>query len=438
MTTIVTLSWFHRKIGPVIAYSHPESIIDEQLSVKIANIMDQQVNEGFFTHSFDKWNSMNYYFEIHSEFARGAKEMLMVSIILDQQTSLEIEQNIKSLCIEFSENLQANEEIYAAFYINDLNYYYEEEEIDLIKRNDKIIKETLRDLYKAIIEDTREKSEEEKISILLNKKHIFFTLKKLSKGPFPLEGLKEWFEENFPNKNFEELIETLEEKQFIFINQIGRVEKYILLLKEVNAERIPPDSVIEYIDESPDLIGLILPKVQEYFSNHEKKSKVELEKDSFTLFQIMSDPKKYNVLSELRHGLIPKDKLPELVSKRALDSLTNTIDFLKDNDAIEEIEFNNEKYFFLKTNFQITTSFPEWMRKLLPSESKPVIASKYNPRTPIVDDIDKQKEEVAEIFKDVRDKGEMRSKEEKVNTFLKDLSSVPKKDTPKNDEEEDE
>jgi hypothetical protein len=32
----------------------------------------------------------------------------------------------------------------------------------------------------------------------------------------------------------------------------------------------------------------------------------------------------------------------------------------------------------------------------------------------------------------------MRSKEEKVNTFLKDLSSVPKKDTPKNDEEEDE
>ena len=429
MTTIVTLSWFHRKIGPVIAYSYPESMIDEQLSIRIANIMDQTVDEGFFTHSFDKWNSMNYYFNIRSDFARGQHEMLMVSIIFDQQTSPEIEQNVKNLCIEFSESLQANEEIYNAFYIND-SRSFDEEEKEIIKKNDKIIKETLRDLYKAIIEDTREKSEEEKISVLLNKKHIFLTLRKLSKGPLTLEGLKEWFEEKFPNKNFDELIETLEEKKLINVNQIGRVEKYILLLKEVNAERIPPDSVIEYIDESPDLIGLILPKVQEYFSNHEKKTKEDLERDSFTLFQIMSDPKKYNVLSELRHGLIPKDKLPELVSKKALESLTNTIDFLKNTDVIEEIEYNNEKYIFLKTNFQITTSFPEWMRKLLPSEAKPEIASKYNPRT--------SKEEVADIFKDVRDKVEIRPKDVKIRTFLKDLSSVPKKDSPKNDEYKDE
>jgi hypothetical protein len=403
-------------------------MIDEQLSIRIANIMDQTVNEGFFTHSFDKWNSMNYYFTIRSDLARGQVEMLMVSIIFDQQTTPEIEQNVKNLCIEFSESLQANEEIYNAFYIND-SRSFDEEEKEIIKKNDKIIKGTLRDLYKAIIEDTREKSEEEKISILLNKKHIFLTLRKLSKGPLTLEGLKEWFEEQFPNKNFDDLIETLEEKKLINVNQIGRVEKYILLLKEVNAERIPPDSIIEYIDESPDLIGLILPKVQEYFSNHEKKTKAELEKDSFTLFQIMSDAKKYNVLSELRHGLIPRDKLPELVSKRALESLTNTIDFLKNNDVIEEIEFNNEKYIFLKTNFQITTSFPEWMRKLLPIEAKPVIASKYNPQT--------SKEEVADIFKDVRDKVEIRPKNEKIRTFLKDLSSVPKKDSPKNDENND-
>ncbi|GAG93594.1 unnamed protein product, partial [marine sediment metagenome] len=72
--------------------------------------------------------------------------------------------------------------------------------------------------------------------------------------------------------------------------------------------------VIEYIDDKPELIDLLLPKVQDYYSEYEKKSDEELKEDTFTLFQIMADSKKYNVLSELRNGLISKDKLPKLVS----------------------------------------------------------------------------------------------------------------------------
>jgi len=219
----------------------------------------------------------------------------------------------------------------------------------------------------------------------LNKKHVFLTLKKLSKGPITLEGLREWFIENFPKLSFKELIDILVEKQFIFINQIGIVEKYVLLLKEVNAERIPPDSVIEYLEETSEefereLIDILLPKVQEYFSQYENKNKVELEEDTFTLFQIVSDPKKYNVLSELRNGLIPRDKLPNLVSKRTLEYLNSSLDFLKKYNVIEELKYRNERYIVLKTNIQITTSFPEYLRKLLPKESKPVVAKKYEPK----------------------------------------------------------
>ncbi|MFW9973266.1 MAG: hypothetical protein ACFFDF_23985, partial [Candidatus Odinarchaeota archaeon] len=36
-----------------------------------------------------------------------------------------------------------------------------------------------------------------------------------------------------------------------------------------------------------------------------------------------------------------------------------------------------ESYIVLKTNLQITTAFPEWMRKLLPKESEPVVVDKY-------------------------------------------------------------
>lgn len=384
MKPIVALSYFHRKIGPLVFYSYPENLLNEQLSARIANIMDQTVSEGFFTHSFEKNNSNNYYFEIHSDWARGNKEMLMVSIIFDQQINSEIEQSVNVLCTEFLEKLLSNEEIYTAFYINDINNF-DEPDKDLIYKSNSLIKLWVKELYWAALEDTREKSEEEKIATLLNKKFVFLTLKKLSKGPIALDGLREWYNDTFPKLDFKELIDTLVSKQFIFINQIGIVEKYVLLLKEVNAERIPPDSVIEYIDENPDLIELelielLLPTVQEYFSIYENNSKEELEEDSFTLYQIVSDPKKYNLLSELRSGLISKDKLPKLVSKRALDHLNSSLSFLKKHDVIEELKYKDERYIFLKTNIQISTAFPEYLRKSLPKESKPVIAKKYKPK----------------------------------------------------------
>ena len=391
MKTIVTLSYFHRKIGPLVFFSYPKNILDQNLSEKIANIMDQQFNEGYFSHSFENLKSMNYYFEIHSDWARGNTEMLMISIIIDQQVSHEIEEKISILCSEFSKRLQSNEDIFMAFYINDLNNYNEKDK-DNIKKNDSLIKAWVNNLYWAIIEDTREKTEEEKISILLNNRYIFQTLEKLSEGPISLEWLREWFFENFPEMNFVEIIETLANRQFIFINQIGLVEKYVLLLREVNVERIPPDSVIEYIDDKPELIELLLPKVQDYYNEYEKKTKEELIEDSFTLFQIMADPKKYNVLCELRNGLISKNKLPKLVSKKSLDSLMENIKFLKKHDIIEELNFEDEIYIVLKTNLQITTAFPEWMRKLLPKESEPVIVNNHHQNLKETDGNNKKKE----------------------------------------------
>jgi hypothetical protein len=423
LKTIVALCHFHRKIGPLVFYSYPDGILDEDLSVRIANIMDQTFSEGFFTHSFENLNSMNYYFEIHSDWARGNKEMLMASVILEKMT-MEMEQNVSRLLNEFSDRLKSNKEISKSFLIDELHNLDEGERENVIKSNS-LIKLWVKELYWATVEVTKEKTEEEKIAYLLNKRHIFLTLAKLSKRPITLEGLKEWFKQIFHEKDFDKMIETLVDNEFIFVNEIGRVEKFVLLLKEVNAERIPPDSVIEYIDEIPELIDLILPTVQKYFSNYENKTDEELNKDSFTLYQIISDPKKYNILSELRNGLIRRDKLPNLVSKRTLETLIETIDYLKQKDVIEELKYDNERYIILKTNLQITTAFPQYLRKLLPNESKPVVADKYSPKISI-----KQKE-MADILKDVRDKGEKKSKESKIDKFLEDLSSGSKKNSSK-------
>ena len=117
--------------------------------------------------------------------------------------------------------------------------------------------------------------------------------------------------------------------------------------------------------------------------------------------------------------------LPNLVSQRTLETLIETIDYLKQKDVIEELKYDNERYIILKTNLQITTAFPEYLRKLLPKESKPVVADKYSPKISI------QQKEMADILKDARDKGEQKSKESKIDKFLEDLSSGSKKNSSK-------
>ncbi len=428
LTIIVALCHFHRKIGPLVFYSYPEGKLDESLSIRIANIMDQTFTEGFFTHSFESLNSMNYYFEIHSDWARGNKEMLMISIIFEQQTNPEMEQIVSTLSREFSKKLSSNEKIHTAFYINEPNY---SDEVDRasIMQNNSMIKTWVEKLHQDIIDRIKERTEEENIAYILNKKHIFFTLARLSKGPIALEELKEWFNEKFPDINFAEMRKTLEENRFIFINEIGRIQKYVLLLKEVNAERIPPGSVIEYIDDTPELFDLLLPKVLEYFSNYENKGEEELKEDSLTLFQLMSDPKIYKILSKLRDGLIPRDQLP-IVSKGKLAKSIEIIDLLKKKEVIEELKYKNERYIVLKTNLQITTAFPEYLRKLLTKESKPIIANKYESGVVF------QQKEMADILKDVRDKGEYKTKKAKINRFHEDLSSGGiKKETSKKTED---
>ena len=179
LKTIVALSYFNRRIGPIVFYSYPKNLLDKDLSVKIADIMVQQFSEGFFIHSFENLKSMNYYFKIHSDWAKTNKETLMVSIILDHQISPELEDKISILCTEFSEQLQSNEEIYTGFYINEKDYH--EEDIEIILKNNSLIEAWVDNLYWAIIEDSRGISEEEKISLLLDD----------SEGSISLEMLKE-------------------------------------------------------------------------------------------------------------------------------------------------------------------------------------------------------------------------------------------------------
>ena len=125
-----------------------------------ATIMDQQKSEGFFTHSFENLKSMNCSFQIYSDWARGKREMVMISIVIKLQISPEIEESISALCKKFAENMRSEEEIFKGFYINDIKRH--EEDQDDILKNEALIKKMVQDLHQSIDELIWEKKFGEK------------------------------------------------------------------------------------------------------------------------------------------------------------------------------------------------------------------------------------------------------------------------------------
>ncbi|MHA2325781.1 MAG: hypothetical protein ACXACB_10295, partial [Promethearchaeota archaeon] len=176
---IVILSYFHTKIGTEIYYSFPKTQLASETSERLFDIMTQQNEEEFFTQSFEDLKFLNYYFQIPSDWARGLKEMVMLSIIIYQDISMEVEEIISSLCKKFSGKMQSTIGMFRGFYIKEVNNY-EDNEKESIKKNENLIKESVRDLYWEVFEETRRKKEEEKISSLLNDRYILESLEEMS------------------------------------------------------------------------------------------------------------------------------------------------------------------------------------------------------------------------------------------------------------------
>ena len=176
---IVILSYFHTRIGTDIFYTFPKTQVGSEISDRLYDVMTQQNEEEFFTHTFGNLKLLNYYFQIRSDWARGNREMLMLSIMITQQISPHIEESIASLCKKFVERMRSNKDIFTGFHIKELNKYEEDDKKRIIK-SELLMREWVKDLYWETLEETRKKSEEEKITVLLNDRYIFESLEKMS------------------------------------------------------------------------------------------------------------------------------------------------------------------------------------------------------------------------------------------------------------------
>ena len=147
--TIVSLTFFKRRSGPLIYYYYPENSLKATEKASIVDTMMSASNEKYFIHQSSNLSSLNYYFEIHSDWARGKKEMLMISVILNTKITKSIEDIILSICTDFETDLTSIKDIYKALYDKDLDSFSDEEQSD-IEKISRILRTKIKELHKKI------------------------------------------------------------------------------------------------------------------------------------------------------------------------------------------------------------------------------------------------------------------------------------------------
>jgi len=237
--------------------------VGEEILDRLYDVMTQQQGEEFFIQSFEEFKFLNYYFQISSDWARGSREMVMVSIIIYHQITPEIEASITSLFRKFAEMMQSNEDIYTGFYINDIKNY-DETEKERIKKNEQLIKDEIRDLYWETIEETRKKSEEQKLTQLENDRYIFESLEEMSKE---LKIINEEIESSESSLKTNLIIKYSISNLKNIINDLneGFIEKMTIIdIEEENGLLAPNDeSEIEIQERKNELLKILKEEVSE-------------------------------------------------------------------------------------------------------------------------------------------------------------------------------
>jgi hypothetical protein len=149
MKTSIALTFFKRKSGPNLFYAYPEDALNNIEKESLLDVMTQSFAERFFHYQSSTVSSFNYYFEIHSEWARGNKEMLMLSVLLEQKITKAIKEVIKSLCIDFESQLKSNPYAFKAFYIDEMDSVSEEDRAKITDSYEDL-KGSLQEFYKKI------------------------------------------------------------------------------------------------------------------------------------------------------------------------------------------------------------------------------------------------------------------------------------------------
>jgi len=130
MQTLV-LSYFDIIEGPRIFLKAPK--VDENLEIleQIPSLLNLY-HEGFFVNISAEFQSANLIFEMPSAYARGKYEILMISLVVDIESTINLNLS-EDILKEFVNDLDKIEDAFLAFYVVDSRYIGDPEKLEVVE-----------------------------------------------------------------------------------------------------------------------------------------------------------------------------------------------------------------------------------------------------------------------------------------------------------------
>ncbi|MHA1270450.1 MAG: hypothetical protein ACTSPY_11725 [Candidatus Helarchaeota archaeon] len=154
----LNLSYFNTIKGPQVMCTYPEGL-DEEKALDIANLLNisELIKQKFFIYDIADFKTINHYFEIPSEWARGKKEMLLLSIIIIGEP-IESDQEIEKIMEKIASKITEIDNAYMGFYTYDWEKAEDYDEVDENSNKIKKIVEGSLELVKKTIKEAKEKA----------------------------------------------------------------------------------------------------------------------------------------------------------------------------------------------------------------------------------------------------------------------------------------
>ena len=116
----------------------------------------------------------------------------MFSVVLEEAPVPEVEEKLVKICEDFVKKLKQTKDIYKAFYSSE-DLKISQDTSNEMKENFDLLRLMVKEEYWNIVQETRERTEEEKISELMKNKAVYSLVKMLEGGVITLSDLTSWF-----------------------------------------------------------------------------------------------------------------------------------------------------------------------------------------------------------------------------------------------------
>ncbi len=115
---LLTLTYFHQIKGPSVLISYPNVQLEEDIINRLLKFFDLEIDETFFEIVLitKKKKIINFHFEIPSQWARGKKEFVMLSLIMKREYESEL---VYAFIVDASYKILKTKNVFKALYKDD-------------------------------------------------------------------------------------------------------------------------------------------------------------------------------------------------------------------------------------------------------------------------------------------------------------------------------